>query len=77
MRAWYHSGQSFLARSMGVRPGGAHELDELGAVLAAADAGVSEQVVEAASPGFPVLAVVDERHGLVLVLDFRPGRPCR
>ena len=53
-------------------PGGAHELDELGAVLAAADAGVSEQVIHAAEPRFPVLAVVHERHGLVLVLDFRP-----
>ena len=55
----------------GRTPGGAHELDELGAVLAAADPGVSQQVVEAASPGFPVLAVVDERHGLVLVLNLR------
>ena len=53
-------------------PGGAHELYEFGAVLAAADAGVSEQVIHAAEPRFPVLAVVHERHGLVLVLDFRP-----
>ena len=66
-------GPELLGALDGGPPGGAHELDELGAVLAAADAGVSEQVVEAASPGFPVLAVVDERHGLVLVLDFRPG----
>ena len=57
----------------GRTPGGAHELDELGAVLAAANPGVSQQVVEAASPRFPVLAVVDERHGLVLILDFRPS----
>ena len=53
-------------------PGGAHELNEFGAVPAAADAGVSEQVIHAAEPRFPVLAVVHERHGLVLVLDFRP-----
>ena len=56
----------------GRTPGGAHELYEFGAVLAAADAGVSEQVIHAAEPRFPVLAVVHERHGLVLVLDFRP-----
>ena len=54
-------------------PGGTHELYEFGAVLAAADAGVSEQVIHAAEPRFPVLAVVHERHGLVLVLDFRPS----
>ena len=53
-------------------PGGAHELYEFGAVLAAADTGVSEQVIHAAEPRFPILAVVHERHGLVLVLDFRP-----
>ena len=53
-------------------PGGAHELYKFGAVLAAADAGVSEQVIHVAEPRFPVLAVVHERHGLVLVLDFRP-----